>query len=272
MSTTATSTAQQAGADAEVLHELRPGGVLRVTVNRPRKRNALSRAVLNTLRETFDSYRDEPALKVAVLTGAGEKCFAAGGDLRDLDSVRTLGAAEDMARHNKAALNAIRWFPLPVVGALNGDAIGGGSELAMACDLRVAARHARFGFIQPKLNITTAWGGAADLISRVGSGRALDLLCRAELYSAAEARALDLVDAVAAEGQSLEAALEAFIAPYLRQVPQVLRTYKALITAWRRGEVRAEIDELETRRLAENWVHEDHWAAAAHILDKRGDT
>lgn len=250
----------------ELLHELGADGVLHITINRAEKRNALSRALLAALGELFASYRDAKSLKVAVLTGAGDKSFAAGGDLRDLASIRTIAGAEEMCVNNKAALEAMRWFPVPVVGALNGDAIGGGSELAMACDFRVAASHARIGFIQPKLNITTAWGGAADLFSRVGPGKALDILCRADIYGPAEAQTLGLVDAVADADEPLAQAVERFIAPYLKQVPQILRTYKALVIAHRKGMSRAELDKLETRLLAENWVHEDHWAVADNLL------
>ena len=236
-----------AAAGGDLMHELGADGVLRVTINRAAKRNALSRPLLTALGELFESYRDAASLKVAVLTGAGDKNFAAGGDLRDLARIRTVAGAEEMCANSKAALETMRWFPLPVVAALNGDAIGGGSELAMACDFRVAASHAHIGFIQPKLNITTAWGGAADLFSRVGPGRALDILCRARTYDSAEARELGLVDTVAAAGETLAQAVARFIAPYLQQVPQVLRTYKALVTAHRKGMGRAELDKLESR-------------------------
>src|ERR1700704_2346358 len=98
------------------------GGVLRVTINRPEKRNALSAEVLRLLAEVLASKCDDPNLRVAVLRGAGEQCFAAGGDLRELASITTLEGAAGMARDAKASLAAIRQFPLPVVAALNGDA------------------------------------------------------------------------------------------------------------------------------------------------------
>ena len=150
--------------------------VMTVTIERPEKRNALSRAVLAELAAAFtDGARDE-SLKAAVVTGAGDISFAAGGDLRDLEQVRTLKDAAAMAEGAKQAFETIRRFPVPVVAALNGDALGGGAELAVACDFRVFAHHARIGFVQGRLNISTAWGGGVDLMRLVGPAIGLRLL------------------------------------------------------------------------------------------------
>ena len=245
-------------------------GLLRVTLNRPEKHNALSREVLSTLRETFEAHAGDEALHAAVLSGAGDKSFAAGGDLRDLESIRTVEGAAEMASRAKAALGAIRRFPVPVVAALNGDAMGGGAELALACDFRVAAAHARIGFVQGRLNISTAWGGGIDLMRRVGPGVALGLLCRSEMLAAPEALAIGLVDAAAEPGTVLEDCLAAFLAPLLKQTPQVLRAFKALALAVRTGLSRGELDDLETRMFAATWAHDDHWRAAGKILARKG--
>jgi enoyl-CoA hydratase len=244
------------------------GGVLRVTINRPDKRNALSGEVLRALGEVFASNIDDSDLRIAVLRGAGEQCFAAGGDLRELASITTLEGAAEMARDAKASLETIRQFPLPVVAALNGDAMGGGAELSVACDFRIAAAHARIGFVQGRLNISTAWGGGIDLMRLVGTSRGLGLLCRGDMLSGAEAVALGLVDAAAREGQSLDDLIADFIAPILKQSPQVLRAFKAVAKGVRAGLSRAELNDLETRMFAEAWVHEDHWAAAKKITSK----
>src|SRR3970040_387681 len=163
------------------------GGVLDVTLNRPEKRNALSRSLLGDLRRVFSEFAGADDLRVAVLRGAGDKSFAAGGDLRDLAQVRTREATRRMAEEAHDALDAIRGFPLPVVAALNGDALGGGAELALACDFRVAASHAHIGFIQGRLNIATAWGGGGDLMRLLGAAGALRLLAAGELLDAAGA-------------------------------------------------------------------------------------
>ena len=244
------------------------GGVLRVTINRPDKRNALSGEVLRSLAEVFASNGNVPDLRVAILRGAGDQCFAAGGDLRELASITTLDGAAQMARDAKASLETIRQFPLPVVAALNGDAMGGGAELSVACDFRIAAAHARIGFVQGRLNISTAWGGGIDLMRLVGASRALGLLCRGDMLAGAEAAALGLLDAVARENQSLDDLIADFIAPIMKQAPQVLRAFKAVAIGTRSGLPRAELNEIETRRFAETWVHDDHWTAAAKITSK----
>ena len=251
----------------EILVE-RHKAALWVTLNRPEIHNALSRSVLNALREIFTDHAADETLKAAVLTGAGERSFAAGGDLKDLNAVRTLAQARDMAEQAKSALNSVRVFPVPVVAALNGNAMGGGAELATACDFRIAAAQARIGFVQGRLNISTAWGGGVDLMRLIGPDRALHLLCSSEMLVPSRALAMGLYDAVADDTDGLAAAVDEFLQPFLRQTPQVLRSFKALVTAGRRGAPLAELHELETKQFAGNWVHPDHWAAADKILEK----
>lgn len=250
--------------------------ILRVTLNRPEKHNALSRHVLDTLHRIFDEHAADKTLKAVVLTGAGTQSFAAGGDLRDLSKVRTVTETRDMSEQSRAALNAIRTFPLPVVAALNGNAMGGGAELAVACDFRIAAAHASIGFIQGRLNISTAWGGGIDLMRLVGSDRALRLLCSSEMLSAGQAQALGLIDVIAGntdpgqpqDANSLLTEVSEFLQPVLRQAPQVLRAFKALVTAERQGASLADLTALETSHFVDNWVHPDHWAVADKILHK----
>jgi enoyl-CoA hydratase len=244
-------------------------GILRITINRPAKRNALSRELLSELGKTFDAHAADERLLLAVLSGAGDKSFAAGGDLRDLSRVRTFDEAVAMAEQAKVALEAIRRFPLPVIAALNGDAMGGGAELAVACDFRLAAAHARIGFVQGRLNISTAWGGGVDLMQLIGPTKALALLCSSDMLRGPEALALGLIDAVADEGQDFEAFVADYLAPFLRQAPQVLRAFKALAHGFRAGLSRSALDNLETRLFAANWTHDDHWTAAANILPSK---
>ena len=248
---------------------VRVGSRLNVTINRPDKRNALSRPVLAALKDIFERHAPDAGIKVVVLTGAGDKSFAACGDLKELASIRSREGAEQMSRETRAALDAIRQFPVPVIAALNGDALGGGAELAAACDLRVAAPHARIGFIQGKLAITTAWGGGIDLGALVGPSRALALLARSDMLAASDAQALGLIDDIAKTDEPLQAAVDRFVAPMLEKPRHVLAAFKALTLAQRRGASRAELATIETALFAEAWVHDDHWAAADGILDRR---
>ena len=236
--------------------------VLWVTLMRPEKRNALSDALIADLGATFENWRHRDDVALVVLTGAGDKAFASGGDLKELEAMRAEDEAVAFARRTRAALDNIRRFPVPVVALLNGDALGGGAELALACDHRLARAHARIGFLQARLNIAPAWGGGTDLFALVGASRAVRLLATAQIRSAAEALAQGLVDAVVPDGEPPEA----FVASYLAQMtgrPQVMRAIKSLAILHRFGGSAEERASQESAKFAAAWVHEDHWSAVA---------
>jgi enoyl-CoA hydratase len=244
------------------------GALLRVTISRPEKRNSLSRAVLAQIADIFSENAGNPSLVLAVVSGAGDKSFAAGGDLRDLEQVRTLDEARGLFDLGNGAFNAIRRFPVPVVAALNGLAVGGGAELALACDVRIAASHARIGFVQGKLNIPTAWGGGSDLAAVLGPARALQLMAEARILEAQEGFQIGLIDAVAAKDETFENFVNRFLAPWLRQRPQVMRAFKWQAAARKLGLPRAEADAHDREHFAAAWCHDEHWAAARGILEK----
>lgn len=243
--------------------------MLTVTLRRPEKRNALSRPLIAELAQAFTHWRDRDGVVVAVLTGEGDKAFASGGDVKELGALRgeaeTLAFAED----TRAAFDTIRRFPVPVVAALNGDALGGGAELALACDLRVAAHHARIGFLQATLNISTAWGGGTDLFRLVGPARALRLLMAAEMLDADRASNLGLIDAVAGEGEPFAYALAAFVAPLAVRPRQVAEAFKSLVMAHRYNLPASEMAAIETQVFARTWIHADHWDAVEARFNRR---
>jgi enoyl-CoA hydratase len=243
-------------------------GLLRVTINRPEKRNPLSRAVLARLREVFEEQRSNDGLVLALVSGAGDRSFAAGGDQRELEELRTEEQARALFDLGNGALQAIRTFPVPVVAALNGVALGGGAELAVACDVRIAAAHARIGFVQGTLNIPTAWGGGSDLAAILGPGRALELLCSARVLPAAEAHAAGLIEAVASEGEPFAAFVERFASPWMKQRPQVMRAFKWQSAARKLGMARSVADARDRDLFAYAWCHAEHWQAAKDILKK----
>ena len=240
--------------------EERDGGLLYLTLNRPRQHNALSFALLERLRETLESYARDAALKCVIVTGAGDKSFCAGGDLHELDSMRSLDEAREISRIGRRALDAVRYFPVPVAAALNGDALGGGAELALACDYCLAARHARLGFLQARLNLMTAWGGAADVLARCGSARGMMLLLRAKRLSAREARQAGLIDVVGDERQSADELAQAWSASMTERSRAVLRGQKALAVIMRRRMHEA-LAEAEEQHMANAWTDPAHWEA-----------
>lgn len=247
----------------------RQGDRLRVVINRPEQRNALSLPLLDELGEVFRHWALDDSLKCAVLTAAGDRCFAAGGDLKELDGVRSLDDTLAMSRRARAALTAVRHFPVPVLAALNGHALGGGAELALACDFRVATPQAELGFIQGQLNVTTAWGGGIDLLALLGPARGLALLLEARRLPATEALALGLLQRVSAPPESLEECTDHFLATLLERPVHVLRACKALAL-----EARLAFSERlvpsEEQGFTATWTHPDHWAAAERALGPRG--
>lgn len=244
-------------------------GVLFVTVDRPAKRNPLSLGVLDNLRIIFEEAAGDDRIRVAVLTGAGDKAFASGGDLAELASYRTREDAEAFSRHGKAALDAIRLFPVPVIARLGGLALGGGAELALACDQRYAASHARIGFIQGRLAIAPAWGGGNDLVRLVGPAKALRLLATASILDAEEACAAGLIDLVCPPDAEYDAWFAEQIAPFRDQPRQVARAGKAIANG-SRGPGRAALDTIETHHFGEVWAHEDHWDAVTRLQTRQG--
>jgi enoyl-CoA hydratase len=246
----------------------RKDDVLTLTINRPAKRNALKMDLLDELAASLTAYVDDKTLKCAVITAAGDRCFAAGGDLQELDVIRSPEDAEAMSKRGRQALDHVRHFPLPVIAGLNGLAFGGGAELAMACDLRVAVPKAEIGFLQARLNVTTAWGGGIDLIAAIGAQKALDVLLSSKRLSAEEARHLGLIDRICAPGQDLDQCLQEFLSPYIQLSSLVLRGFKAL-TAAHRQMAHEELTALEQENFVASWTHPDHWAAVDQAIAGR---
>ncbi len=254
-------------ASADEVRVERDGRVLRVLLNRPERHNALSRPVLARLHAVFREHAGNDELACAVIAGAGDRYFAAGGDLHDLASVRTPEDTGRMADEARDALDAVREFPVPVVALVNGDAIGGGAELALACDLRVLREGASLGFVQGRLGITSGWGGGTDLCAVVGPARALRMTARGELVPAATALAWGLADAVV-PADAAEAGLQDFLAPMLAQSRAVLCGFKAQARAARRGEAYDAQRALERASFVRTWTSDEHWAAVERLLKR----
>ncbi len=242
--------------------------VVQVTVNRPQKRNPLSPAVLAELKRCFEDLHGRQDLLAVGLRGAGDRCFAAGGDLHAVGAIRAPDAVRQMALDAAAALDAIRDCPVPVFAFLNGDAIGGGAELALACDVRIAASGSRIALAQAALNISPAWGGGGDLLRALGSAHALHLLAGAGFVDADQALTMGLVQAVCPAEEDFEAFCARYLEPIRTRRPQVMRALKALAVAHREGATPAAVRELEIARLCETWCHADHWTAHDAVLKR----
>jgi enoyl-CoA hydratase len=183
------------------------GGVAVVTINRPKVLNALSVATLGELEKVFDRVEADPHVRVVVLTGAGEKAFVAGADITE---IRELGRAggEAFSRRGQALFARIESFPKPVIAAVNGFALGGGCELAMSCDVRIASARARFGQPEVNLGILPGYGGTQRLTRLVGSGTARLLMMTGDMVDAESALRMGLVDRVVPEDTLMKEAVD----------------------------------------------------------------
>jgi enoyl-CoA hydratase/carnithine racemase len=177
-----------------VLYETK-GSIAYVTLNRPKVLNALNQGAWDDLRTAFERAREDAAVLGVILTGAGDKAFIAGEDITELSGATAL-EAEKSSRSGQAVLDLIENLGKPVIAAVNGFALGGGCETAMACTIRVAAEHAKFGQPEVKLGIPPGAGGTQRLPRLVGKGRALQLILSGEMISAQEAYRIGLVNEV----------------------------------------------------------------------------
>jgi enoyl-CoA hydratase/carnithine racemase len=188
--------AQQAPAPKldNVLYEKR-SGIAYVTLNRPKVLNALNTPTWRDLRAGFEDARDDAAVRGVILTGAGDKAFIAGADIGELAHATAIDA-ERSSRFGQEVLDLIENLGKPVVAAINGFALGGGCETAMACSIRIAVEHAKFGQPEVKLGLLPGGGGTQRLPRLVGKGRALQLILSGGMMSAQEAFRIGLVNEI----------------------------------------------------------------------------
>ena len=168
-----------------------------MTVNRPKVLNALNTPTWKDLRIAFEDARDDAAVRGVILTGAGDKAFVAGADLSELAHASAIDA-ERSSSSGQEVLNLVENLGKPVIAAINGFALGGGCETAMACTIRIAVEHAKFGQPEVKLGLLPGGGGTQRLPRLVGKGRALQLILSGEIISAQEAWRIGLVNEVVA--------------------------------------------------------------------------
>lgn len=238
-----------------------------LTINRPEARNALNFAAQRQFADAVGLAADDPGLRAVVITAAGDISFASGGDMKELIDYPN---REDGARLQEVMGNALALLtrlPVPVIAAVNGDAIGGGCEILTACDLRLSADDARFRFAQVQVGLTTGWGGVARLAHLIGAARALELTLTGRYFDAAEARSIGFVQRLVHRGEVLAAALA--LARELRALPKgALASLKRL--SWEAADRSLEESyQLEKRLFADLWPAEDHLEAVAAFNEKR---
>jgi enoyl-CoA hydratase len=177
-----------------VLYE-KKDGVAYITLNRPKVLNALNRRALADMRAAFESARDDAEVNGVIFTGSGDKAFIAGADINEV-ATDTPVEAEQKTRHGQAVMDLIENLGKPTIAAVNGFALGGGCETALACTIRIASENAKFGLPEVKLGIIPGYGGTQRLPRLVGKGRALQMILSGEMINAQEAYRIGLVNEV----------------------------------------------------------------------------
>jgi enoyl-CoA hydratase/carnithine racemase len=241
-------------------------GVATLSINRPKSRNALALQTMAELDEALDATKRARA-RVLVIRGAGHQAFCAGGDLKELEQMRSATDAAAMASRMRATLDRLPQLTIPVIAGLNGDAFGGGAELAVACDVRIAASHARIGFAQVTLGLMPAWGASERLAALVGRGRALHLLLGGQAIAADEALRMGLVEEVV-PSEKFDVRLAELAASIANAPAQAIAGIKRSVDSVRPHR-NPELAEATVEEFARTWAHPAHWKAVERMEKRR---
>jgi len=256
----------EAGAAPGVRVERIAGAAL-IVIDRPQAQNAISRPTMAELGAALDEVAADPEIRVVALRGQGERVFVSGGDLKELASIRTEDEAQAMAMTMRTLLDRVASLPVPVVAAINGHAYGGGCEVAVACDFRLAAADVKLAFNQVDLAIMPAWGGIERLQAIVGRGRALYLTTTGLPVDAPTAAAWGLVEEVVPRA-SFDDRLMELLGRMARAPRGALVGIKAAADAACPA-ARPELAAGATASFARTWVADAHWSAVAEMEDRR---
>ena len=228
-------------------------GLVVLTIDRPHARNAIALSTMGELEEALDAAAGAQAM---VIRGGGDRAFVSGGDLKELSALRTTEEAAAMASRMRAICDRIAGFPAPVIAALNGHALGGGAEVAVAADIRVAADDIKIGFNQVSLEIMPAWGGAERLAALVGKSKALLLAGSGTVLTAGEAERWGLIDRIVPR-DSFDDEWRALARSLGNRPAGRIKKVIAGVTP------AEDID-----AFAELWVSDEHWAAADKVMNR----
>ena len=241
-------------------------GIRLITLNRPDKLNALNRDTIGELHAAFDDAAKSDPVRVVILTGAGPKAFVAGADISEMSALSPV-QARDFSRHGQKLMVKIEQLGKPVIAMVNGFALGGGMELAMACHLRIAADSARFGQPEVNLGLVPGFGGTQRLLRLCGRGPALELCLLGEPIDATRALALNLVTRVVAKDQ-LDSETMKIATQLAAAAPQALRgVLDAVVIA---GEAGLEAGlEYETQAFAVAFSTDDMKEGTSAFLARR---
>jgi enoyl-CoA hydratase len=249
----------------DTLRVVRDGGVATLTIDRPEKRNALSAQVRTELVRALDDLDQDGTTRVVVITGAGSKAFVAGADIAEF--AQRTPIEQRAAMEGRRVFDVLAAFPKPTIASINGVALGGGCELALACDLRIAARSARLGQPEVNLGILPGGGGTQRLPRLVGMGRAMRMILTGELITAEQAESIGLVDEVADDDVLVDRTRE-LAERIAGHSPIALKLIKQAVRASAEMPLAAGL-ELERELFITAFASEDRQEGVAAFLEKR---
>lgn len=241
-------------------------GTLTITVNRPDKMNALNKDVVTELGQALDEVYNNPEIKSAIVTGAGEKAFVAGADISEFLALDAEGGAALAARGRALVFDKIENCPKPIIAAVNGFSLGGGCELAMACHFRIASDNAKFGQPEVNLGLIPGYGATQRLTRLIGRGKALELLMTADMIDAPSAMSLGLVNHVVSSDELLPKANE-ILQKIHTKAPFAITKIIECVNDASNGDHHG--FDKEITRFGECFATEDMKEGAAAFLEKR---
>ena len=241
------------------------GAVGVVTIDRPKALNALNSTVLDELRQAFEAI-DLETVRCVVITGSGEKSFVAGADIGEMSNL-TQGEAEAFGKKGNDLFRMIETFPVPVIAAVNGYALGGGCELALCCDIRICSDNAQFGQPEVGLGITPGFGGTQRLVRAVGPGRAKEMIYTERSIKADDALRVGLVNAVYPQAELMPAAMK-LAGTIAKNAPIAVRACKKAINEGTQVDMDSAIV-IEEKLFGSCFETEDQREGMQAFLEKR---
>jgi enoyl-CoA hydratase len=242
-------------------------GIATITFNRPDALNALTLTMMDRFAAVVQDVAQDDSIRVILLTGAGDSAFSSGGDLRELSERPTEAQAREFITTMGDALYTLEHIPVPVIAAINGYALGGGSEIAVACDLRVCDDKVRMAFVQIRWALTPGWGGGQRLLRLVGYSKAMDLMLRGHVMHAPEVEALGIANKIVETGTAYTHSYN--IAKHIAQhPPDAVRATKTLL----RAGLEHPYDEalrIERDLFPPLWAADEHLQAVDDFLAKQ---
>jgi len=251
----------------DVLHVERSGAALVLTITREHAGNSISREVTAAMEAAIAGTEGDGSLRAIVITGSGGKYFCSGGDIKQYRDLDTRARLAEVFARPRNLLDHLETLPLPVIAAVNGYALGGGAELMLACDIRLAAPEAKIGFPYVKLSLIPGWHGIDRLSRNCGYGAAMHLLTTGEPVSATEAKRLGLINEVITDGDVVGAALQLCGRLEAAAPLSLAATKRTLRSAY--TEPRDVARRFAEEAFADLWMSDDHREAEAAFADKR---